>query len=114
MLLGGAFASQRKPLLMVAGAGATVAVLVFADQLTRPFGAPTAGQIEAIIGAIALEVALLGVVVVPYRRATERELLLAVLLAVGIHFIPMTLASGPLCAGLGVCTRRRMPAPAFG
>jgi hypothetical protein len=37
-----------------------------------------------------------------YRAAGERSLLLAVLLAVGLHFLPMAVAFGPMCALLGL------------
>lgn len=103
VLLGGAFASHRKLLLALAAAAASVAVANFAVQLTRPFGTPSASQIGALAGAVALEAVLVRVAIVRYRRSPERDLLLAILLAVGIHFIPMALAFGPLCAPLGAC-----------
>jgi hypothetical protein len=37
-----------------------------------------------------------------YREAGERSLLLAILFAVGLHFLPMALAFGPICGALGV------------
>jgi uncharacterized protein DUF6609 len=55
-------------------------------------------------GSILLELGLIGYVVTIYKGAGERVLMLAILLAVGIHFLPMALAFGPLCAALGVST----------
>jgi hypothetical protein len=79
-----------------------MAIILLADALTRPLGRPTAIQIWALGGAILLETALIFAVVRRYRNSGERTLLLAILFVVGIHFIPMAISFGPLCALLGI------------
>jgi hypothetical protein len=100
--LGGLFPGLRKALLVVGGTAATMAIILLADALTRPLGRPTAIQIWALGGAILLETALIFAVVRRYRNSGERTLLLAILFVVGIHFIPMAISFGPLCALLGI------------
>ena len=100
--LGGAFAGLRKALLVVGGAAATVAIIFLADALTRPLGRPTTIQIAALGVAILLEMVLIFVVVRRYKNSGERTFLLAILFVVGIHFIPMAITFGPLCAVLGI------------
>ena len=100
--LGGVFSGQRRLFLALGGGAATIAIVLSASVLSRPFGAPSYLQLWALGGSILLEVVLIGYVVATYKRAGERVLLLAILLAVGIHFLPMALAFGPLCVALGI------------
>jgi hypothetical protein len=102
VILGGVFPRQRKWLLSLGGVTATIAIILFAHKLTRPLGLPTNMQVGALYGAMLLEALLIGVVVARYKRAGERTLLLAILVVVGVHFVPMAIAFGPLCAALGV------------
>ena len=100
--LGGLFPGLRKALLVMGGTAATMAIIFFADALTRPLGRPTANQIWALGVAILFEMALIFAVVRRYRNSGERTFLLAILFVVGIHFIPMAFTFGPLCAVLAV------------
>lgn len=100
--LGGIFSAQRRLFLALGGGAATIAIVLSARVLSRPFGEPSHLQLWALGGSIVLEVVLIGYVVATYKKAGERILLLAILLAVGLHFLPMALAFGPLCVALGI------------
>ncbi len=101
VILGGMFAGRRMLLLTLGGIAATTFTILFANELTRPLGLPTTMQVRALVGAVLVEALLIGVVVGRFKRAGERPLMLAILVAVGIHFLPMAIAFGPLCAALG-------------
>jgi len=90
-------------MLIAGGVGATVAIILTANVLTRPLGVPTRLQFWALAAAIALEIVLIRVVVARYKRAGKRPFLLAILFVVGLHFLPMAITFGPLCAVLGLC-----------
>jgi hypothetical protein len=102
VLLGAIFPNRRRLLLAVGAAVATIAIVFLAAPLSAPFGAPTRMQFGFLFGSIAAEAMLIGIAVALYRRAGERSLLLAILFAVGLHFLPMAGAFGPVCAALGV------------
>lgn len=102
VVLGGVFVRYRKWLLAVGAAAATIAIMVYAPRLSEPFGAPTRLQFWFLFGAILAEAVLIRVVVALYRNAGERSLLLAILFVVGLHFLPMAVTFGPLCAALGL------------
>jgi hypothetical protein len=103
VILGGLWPRRRMALLIAGGAGATLAIVLTANVLTRPLGAPTRLQFWALAAAIVLEGVLIRIVVARYKRAGERPFLLAILFVVGLHFLPMALTFGPLCAALGLC-----------
>jgi hypothetical protein len=99
----GALVAKRRRLLLVLGAVvATIAIILLAARLSAPFGTPTRLQLWFLFGSIAAEAVLVRVAVRLYRLAGERSLLLAILFAVGLHFLPMAVAFGPACAALGV------------
>ena len=102
VMLGALVPNRRRSLLIIGAAVATIAIVSLAARLSAPFGAPTSLQFWFLFGSIAAEAILIRVAVVLYRRASERSLLLAILFAVGLHFLPMTVAFGPPCAALGV------------
>jgi hypothetical protein len=99
--LGGVFSSRRRLLLALGAAAATLVMILTANTLTRPLGSPTLTQYWALAVSILLEVVLIRFVVARYREAGERTFLLSILFVVGIHFLPMAIAFGPLCAILG-------------
>ena len=103
VILGGLWPRRRIAMLIAGGAGATLAIMLTANVLTRPLGVPTRTQFWALAAAIALEMVLIGIVVARYKRAGERPFLLAILFVVGLHFLPMSITFGPLCAVLGLC-----------
>lgn len=99
----GAVVPKRRRLLLVLGAVfATIAIVTLAGRLSAPFGPPTKLQVWFLFGSIAAEAVLVRVAVRLYRLAGERSLLLGILFAVGLHFLPMAVAFGPACAALGV------------
>ena len=101
--LGSFFSAQRRLLLALGGGAATIAIVLSAGALSRPFGEPSHLQLWALGGSILLEMVLISFVVAVYKSAGERVFLLAILFVVGIHFIPMALAFGPLCVVLAIC-----------
>lgn len=103
VILGGLCPRRRMAMLIAGGASATLAIVLAANVLTRPLGVPTRLQFWALAAAIALEIVLIRVVVARYKRRGERPFLLAILFVVGLHFLPMALTFGPLCAALGLC-----------
>jgi hypothetical protein len=66
------------------------------------FGNPTRLQLWFLFGSIALEIVLFRFGMTRYRRAGERSARLASLFIVGLHFLPMAVALGPMCLTLGV------------
>lgn len=103
VILGGLWPRRRMAMLIAGGAGATLAIILTANVLTRPIGVPTRAQFWALAAAIALEIVLIRIVVARYKRSGERPFLLAILFVVGLHFLPMAITFGPLCAVLGLC-----------
>jgi hypothetical protein len=100
--LGGPLARQRKALLMIGGVLATGALVAIGPILQT--GHPTSLQVGCLIGSILLEGVLVRVAFALNRGRDERRLMLSVLLAVGLHFLPMAVAFGPLCLALSaVC-----------
>lgn len=100
--LGAMFPDRRKLLLGAGAAAATIAIVVFAPALAGPLGVPTRLQLWFLFGAIGAEAVLVRLAVARYKNAGERSLLLAILFVVGLHFLPMAVAFGPICAALGV------------
>jgi hypothetical protein len=102
VMLGALVPNRRRSLLIIGAAIATIAIVSLTARLSSPFGAPTSLQFWFLFGSIVAEAILVRIAVALYRRAGERSLLLAILIAVGLHFLPMAVAFGPLCAALGV------------
>jgi hypothetical protein len=102
--LGGIWPRLRNLLLAMGGGIATVTITLTAASLSQPFGIPTFMQVAALGGSILLELILIAFVVKRYKHAGERTFFLAILLAVGIHFLPMALSFGWLCLALGAAT----------
>jgi hypothetical protein len=102
VMLGAVLPNRRRLLLIVGAAVATIAIILSAARLSAPYGIPTRLQIWFLFASIVAEAILVRVAVALYREAGERSLLLAILLAVGLHFLPMAVTFGPLCAALGV------------
>ena len=102
VLLGALVPGRRRMLVIVGAVVASIAIALSAARLSAPFGMPSALQIIFLVGSICLEGILIRVAVALYRSAGERSLLLAILFAVGLHFLPMAVAFGPLCAALAV------------
>lgn len=99
----GAFLPNRRRSLLISGAAlATIAMIFSAAPLSAPLGTPTRFQLWFLFASIGAEAILVRVAVALYRQAGERSLLLAILFAVGLHFLPMAVAFGPICAALGV------------
>jgi hypothetical protein len=102
-ILLGALLPRRRWLLLAAGAAlAAVVVSVAALPLSRPLGVPTRAQVATLFFAVLVEVVAIAWVRSRLRTHPERSVVLAVLLVVGLHFLPMGVAFGPLIAVLGV------------
>jgi Family of unknown function (DUF6609) len=102
VVLGALLPNRRRSLLIFGAAVATIAMVFLAARLSAPFGTPSRLQLWFLFGSIGAEAILVRVAVALYRQAGERSLLLAILFAVGLHFLPMAVAFGPICAALGV------------
>jgi hypothetical protein len=102
VVLGAVFPNRRRSLLVVGAAVATMAITFSAARLSAPFGIPTRLQIGFLFASIVAEAILARVAVALYRGAGERSLLLAILFAVGLHFLPMAVTFGPVCAAMGL------------
>jgi len=102
VVLGALLPRRRRWLLVFGAAVATIAMVVLAARLSAPFGRPSTLQLWFLFGSIGAEAILVRAAVALYRQAGERSLLLAILFAVGLHFLPMAVAFGPICAALGV------------
>jgi hypothetical protein len=102
VVLGAVFREKRRLFLILGAAAATIAIVLTAARLAAPFGTPSAIQFWFLFGSIGAESILIRIAVALYREGGERSLLLAILFAVGLHFLPMAVAFGPLCAALGV------------
>ena len=98
--LGGAFPRGRKALLAFGAAFAIIALIVVGPHIQ--VANPSRVQVWFLFGSIALEVVLVRGAFAHYKTAGERKLMLAILLAVGVHFVPMAGAFGPLCAALAI------------
>jgi hypothetical protein len=102
VLAGALVPARRRSLLIFGAAIATISIVLFAGRLSAPYGSPSRVQLWFLFGSIALEGALIRIAVAKYRQAGERSLLLAILFVVGIHFLPMAVAFGPMCIALGL------------
>lgn len=101
VVLGAILPNRRRSLLIFGAVVATVALAFSAARLSAPFGTPTRLQLWFLFASIGAEAILVRIAVGLYRHAGERPLLLAILFAVGLHFLPMAVAFGPVCAALG-------------
>ena len=99
---GALFPTKRDFSLFCAFVVATIALVIFGGRLMAPFGNPTRLQLWFLFGSIALEIILFCFVLPKYRRAGERSARLGSLFIVGLHFLPMAVAFGPMCLALGV------------
>jgi len=102
VVLGAFVPNRRRSLLLLGAAVATIAMILSATRLSAPYGAPTRLQLWFLFGSIGAEAILIRIAFALYRNAGERSLLLAILFAVGLHFLPMGIAFGPICAALGL------------
>ena len=94
----------RNVLVAVGLALAGIATAIAAPSLARPLGVPTWQQILALAGSVLLETILVPLVVRRVQHLGERTIILSVFLVIGLHFLPMTLAFGPIIGFLGILT----------
>jgi len=99
---GAMFPNKRDFLLICGFVVASVALVIFAGRLMAPFGNPTRLQVWFLFGSIALEIILFRFAWPKYRKNGERAARLASLFIVGLHFLPMAVAFGPICFTLGL------------
>jgi hypothetical protein len=92
----------RNRLLALGAAVAAVATTLTAAKLAAPYGAPTASQVAWLAAAVLAEVAALIMVIRRFAPRGERVAMVAILMVVGLHFLPMAPAFGPLAAILGL------------
>jgi hypothetical protein len=104
IVLGGLVPRRRGLLLAAGGVVAAAVVGLSAGALTRPLGWPTRAQILSLLIAVAFEIAAIVWVRHRLRSRGERTAALAILFVVGLHFLPMGVAFGPVIAVLGLAT----------
>lgn len=105
MIIAGAPLPRARNKLVAAGlALASIVTAIAAPSLAHPLGTPTWQQILVLAGCVLLEMILIQAVVRYVYHLGERTIILSVLLVVGLHFIPMALAFGPIIGILGIMT----------
>jgi hypothetical protein len=102
IVFGALLPNKRDLALFCAFVVATAALVTFGGRLMAPFGNPRPLQIWFLLGSIALEIVLFRFGLPRYRKAGERSARLASLFIVGVHFLPMAVAFGPMCLTLGL------------
>ena len=102
MVLGSIWFRSRNVLLVLGATLATVAVSLSAARLTAPYGVPTFAQVAWLVTAVVAEAIALVLVIRSFAPRGERAVLLAILVVVGFHFLPMAPAFSPFAAVLGV------------
>ncbi|GII28894.1 DUF6609 family protein [Planotetraspora mira] len=99
-LLGWTFPKVWIPFAIGGGAvGLTASGL---SALLPSLGTPSFIQIAALVFSFLVELGLIALVLNRYKNADQRTQILMILLVVGLHFIIMGVAHGPLMALLGV------------
>ena len=105
MIMAGALLPRFRNILVAVGlALASLVTALAAPSLARPLGVPSWQQLLVLVGSVLLEIVLIQVVVRYVYPRGERTIILSVLLVVGLHFLPMAVAFGPLIAILGILT----------
>jgi hypothetical protein len=105
MIIAGALLPRARNMLVAVGlAVASIVTAIAAPSLARPLGAPSLQQIFVLAGSVVLEMSLIQVVVRYVYYLGERTIILSVFLVVGLHFLPMAVAFGPIIAILGILT----------
>lgn len=92
------------------------------SALLPSLGTPSFAQIAGLVGSFVLEAGLIFLVITKTKSADDRTITLWILFVVGVHFVPMGLAHGPLITILGMLTminafaglRSRAPLPMIG
>jgi len=81
---------------------ASVATAVATPRLVSGLGAPSRSQIVALSAAVIVEAILIPLAVRATRHRGERTRWLVVFFMVGLHFLPMAVAFGPVVLVLGL------------
>jgi hypothetical protein len=82
----------------------SVALTLWARSLTAPLGIPTRSQIGTLIIAVIVELIFIYFLPRFFPPKTEHHFRLLILLIVGVHFLIMTPAFGPLITIVGILT----------
>ena len=105
MIIAGASLPKVRNILVAAGlALASMVTAIVAPSLVHPLGRPSWQQILVLAGSVLLEMILIQAVVRYVYHLGERTIILSVLLVVGLHFLPMAIAFGPIIGILGILT----------
>jgi hypothetical protein len=104
ILFGALWQGARIALLAAGGVLGVCAAIVCGALLARGHGNPTALQIDALIFAIAIEMAVLPFLRRWLKPKGIRTFLLGILTLVGAHFLLMAPAFGVLIVSLGLLT----------
>ena len=105
IIIAGALLPRTRNILVATGlAFASIVTAIAAPSLAHPLGVPSWQQILVLAGSVLLEIILIQVVVRRVYHLGERTIILSVLLVVGLHFLPMAVAFGPIIGILGILT----------
>jgi hypothetical protein len=105
MIIAGASLPRARNILVAAGlALASIVTAIAAPSLAHPLGVPSGQQILVLAGSVLLEMILIQAVVRYLYHLGERTIVLSVFLVVGLHFLPMAVAFGPIIGILGILT----------
>jgi len=105
MIIAGALLPRARNILVAVGlALASIVTAIAAPSLAYPLGLPSRQQILVLAVSVLLELILIQIVVRRVYHLGERTIVLSVLLVVGLHFLPMALAFGPIIGVLGILT----------
>ena len=105
MIIAGVLLPRARNILVAVGlALASIITAIAAPSLTQPLGVPSWPQILVLAGSVLLEMILIQVVVRYVYPLGERTIILSVLFVVGLHFLPMAVAFGPIIGILGILT----------
>ena len=102
-LVAGAFHSRWRVGLLAGGVAiATVVTAVATPTLVSGLGRPSRFQIVVLVGAVVLEAALIPLGLHATRQRGWSTRWLTVFFMVGLHFLPMAVAFGPVMLLLGL------------
>jgi len=83
---------------------ASAVTVLATSRLVLGLGRPTRFQVVALSVAVILEMVLIPLALLATRHRDESARWLAVFFVVGLHFLPMSVAFGPVVIALGVAS----------
>ena len=104
IVAGGLVPRRAWPLFSAGATLGTVAAVMAGLSILRPTGRPTVLQVVSLVVAVVVEIVGIVWANATLRSKGERTLILVTLLVVGVHFLLMAPAFGPMFVVLGACS----------